>query len=231
MNIYKTKHYKIIDSKNKISKKIIRICSDAYKINKRFFKKDCKKFTIKIANDEKEFKKLTKRFYQPWVKGVSMKWTNIILRSPKLYRETYKKYKGTFDMKILLAHEINHIYADQLNLYKGPYWFTEGLAMYVAGQIPGKTYKRPDNVGRGKARELMFYRFMYRKLCAEMYSVYYSGVMFLIKRFGKKKLLKLINSYKKNMKKRDYEGLFKRIYSISYNDFLRDFLKGFDNGV
>jgi len=219
---FKTKNYEILDEE--ISKDLIEKCANAYNKNKKFFQKDAKPFTIRIANTEAEFKKLAGKFYAKWVKGVSLKGNKVVIRSPTLFNTCYKKYKGTKDFEMLLTHEINHIFARQLNLNKGPYWFTEGLAMYVAGQIPGKTFKIKSKFTKEKIKRLMFYRLNMKKLCNDMYIPHYYAVEHLIKKFGKQKLLKLIDSHKKNTTKPIYERNFKRIYKTTYRELLKFFI-------
>ena len=122
MNKYKTKHYEIIDREEKISDEIIRICSFAYDKNKRFFGKDSGFFKIYITHTEEEFRKRAKPYYKPWVKGISRHGRFVVIRDPKLFNECYKKHKGTKDYRILLAHEVNHVFAWHFNMYRGPYW-------------------------------------------------------------------------------------------------------------
>jgi len=230
---YKAKHFKILDEDGEITKDVIKKCSNAYNKNKRFFQKDCGVFQIRIANTEEEFKKLAGKFYKVWVKGVGKKVVGkkeglVAIRSPELYSECYKRHGGTPEFEMLLAHEINHIFANQSNLYKGPYWFTEGLAMYVAGQIPGKTYKRKADFTKDKTRFYLFYRLIMKRLSDEMYIPQYYAVKYIVDKFGKVKLLRLMKSYSKNMNKLVYEKNFKKIYGFSYNQFLDEFVESFN---
>ena len=224
MRNYEKKHYEIIDLERELSNDIIRKSSAAYQKNRIFFGKNCGFFKIHIAHTEGVFKKKAGRFYNPWVKGVSLKGKSVVIRSPPFLRRNYMKYGGTPSFEMLLSHEINHIYASQLNLYKGPYWITEGLAMYTAGQIPGKTYVWKGRVPEKRAKELLFYRMIMRKLCQEMYVVHYHGFEYLIKRFGKGKFLSLAGSCSKSMKRAGFEKRFKRVFGISYMEFLKEFL-------
>ena len=224
---YKTKYYEILDKENKITKDMINKCSYAYDRNKRFFGKDCKFFQIKVINSENKFKTLLGKIYQPWIKGEQFRGKLIVMRGPKLYKKCYTKFGGTSEYQILLTHEINHIFANQLNLFKGPFWFVEGLAMYVAGQIPGKTYKKKINYTKGRVRYLMFYRFIIKKLADDMYIPHYYSIKYLITKYGKIRLMKLISSYSKNMKKKTFENNFKKIYNISYNGYIKDFISKF----
>ncbi|MBU2638007.1 MAG: hypothetical protein KJ955_03475 [Nanoarchaeota archaeon] len=220
MHTFKTKNYTIISS-NKISKDIKSKCAKSYKKNRVFFKTECKGIKIRIANTETEFKKLASKFYQPWVKGVGLKGNFVAIRSPQLYENCYKKHGGTRKFELLLTHELNHIFAHKLKLYSGPYWFTEGMAMYVAGQVPGKEYTTPFKI----SADSLFYRLDMKKLRADMYGMQYLAVKELISRYGKLKLLKLIRLYRKGMKKAEYERKFKSIYGVSYEWFIENLLK------
>ncbi len=227
MHVFRTKNYEIIDEK-KISKDLKEKCRHAYKVNKDFFGKDCELyFAITISHTEKDFKRLAGKFYSPWVKAVATKEKGIIMRSPSLFNRTYKKFGGTPKFTMVLAHEINHAYAYTYNLYKGPYWLTEGLAMYVAGQVPGKTFKKKTKYTKKKVRNLMFYRLIFRKLTDDMYAVHYGAVDFLVRNYGEEKLRRLIKSFSKNNKKRDFEKNFMRMFGLSYNKFLRVFTEEF----
>ena len=70
----------------------------------------------------------------------------------------------------------------------------------------------------------MFYRMVYSKLSDEMYIVHYYAMRYLIKKFGEQKLLKLIKTYFKGMKRKDFERNFRKIYGVSYNMYLKDFI-------
>ncbi len=227
MNKHKTRNYEIIDAENAISPEIIKKCSGAYSKNKRFFGKDCKFFQIRIANDEKEFKKLAGKYYLKYLKGVGIKGKIVIIRSLQTYKINYKRFGGTSDFEILLAHEINHIFARQIHVYNGPFWFTEGLAMYVAGQVPGKTYKRKVMLTKENARFFMFYRLIMKKQSNEMYIFQYFGVKYLVDNFGKNKLLELIRTYPEKSNKKEFENRFKKIYGITYASFLKEFVNSF----
>ncbi len=224
---YKTKYFEILNKETKINKLLIKICLKAYHKNRDFFQMNSKFFSIQIANSEEEFKKLAGKFYDLWVKGVSKEGKIVIIRNFKLYDECYKKFGGTPNFEMVLTHEINHIFSKQLFLYKGPYWFTEGLAMYVANQIPGKTYHKKVNFSKEKIKYYLFYRLLMKKLSDEMYIPQYFAVKYLVDNYGKESLLQLIRMYEESMKKINYEENFKKIFGLSYTCFLQKFISKF----
>lgn len=229
MKKYKTQYYEVIDNQGKLDKVVIKKCSNSYKKNKKFFGKNSKFFIIRIVHTEDDFRKGAKQFYNPWVKGVGLKGNIVVIRGLSLFQKNYEKHGGTASFERLLTHEINHIFASQSNLYRGPFWITEGLAMYVAGQTPGDAYKTNAKITKERARNLLFYRKILKNLCPEMYVVHYQGIAYLVKRFGKEKLTKLIKSYHVKTVRKDFEKNFRQIYGVTYDTFLKDFLNQYDH--
>ena len=227
MKKHKTKHYEIIDSQGKLDKDMINKCSNSYRKNKKFFGKDSRFFTISIAHTEDDFRKGAKQFYKPWAKGAGHSGKMLVIRGLSLFQKTQEKYGGTPSFERLLTHEINHIFAWQSDLFRGPFWIIEGLAMYVAGQIPGDTYEFKAKITKEKARDLLFYRKILKNFCPEMYIVHYHGIAYLVKRFGRERLTRLIKSYHEKTKRKDFEKSFRQIYGITYSVFLKDFLNEF----
>jgi len=223
----KVNNFLIQSSEDNINKKTIEACKKAYLKNKKWFNRDLKNFTITLSNSEKEFKKSLGKWYSPWAKGLGIK-NNIIIRNPKEYHKNYKKYEGTPSFEMLLVHEINHLFATKLNLFKGPYWICEGLAMYTAKQIPGKTYKKKVKFTKQKVKYYLMYRMIYSKLNNEMYIPQYYAIKYLIDNFGKDKLLLLFKKYKKNMKKKEFEKKFYSVYNITYSQALNKIINNFD---
>lgn len=222
---HKTKNYEIRSSKP-ISKSMIEICKKGYQKNKKFFGKDSPFFPINFAHTEEEFKVLAGRFYAPWVKG-TCDFNGVNIRGQKLYDESYKKFGGTKKLQLVLTHEITHLFSYFKNLYKGPYWFTEGLAMYVAEQIPGKELVIKKKLTKKQAKKQLFYRIIIKKLSEDMYAPDYYAIKYLVDTYGLEKLRKLMNSYKKKMNKAMYERNFKRIYGITYKEFIETALDNY----
>ena len=94
--------------------------------------------------------------------------------------------------------------------------------MYVAGQIPGKTYHRKVNLSKKKIKDLLFFKLDYKKLCFDMYTVHYYGIEHLINKFGESKIITLFNSYSSKMRRKEFESNFKKIYKIDYDYFLNE---------
>ncbi len=220
----KFKNYEIMDYENPLTKDIINSCKKAYQKNKLFFGGDSHFFKITICHTEKEFKKRIEDRYYPWAKGGRLKNNDIVIRSPDNVLSNYKQYGGTKSFDTILIHEINHVFTCGKFMKKGPLWLFEGLAMYLANQRP----KNSNSIIKKATPKIFFYKYSHKKwdkyhLIA--YPAYYLFTYYLIKKYGKQKLLNLIKASNKNTKKKDYEKNFQKVYNKKEKEMINEFLK------
>lgn len=108
----------------------------------------------------------------------------------------------------LMKHELAHIYYHELSGgVNGPDWLWEGTAMHVAGQV------EPED-GSFKFKD--FLRF-YKKTGPGVYNEAGYAVEFLVKKYGKSRLLRLIRSLDKADTKDKFVKIFKKIYGFELN--------------
>ena len=121
-----------------------------------------------------------------------------------LSQESFSKYsshKNKEEFWQALKHEYCHIYFRQITGGSYPLWLNEGLANYLAGQEKKET--NPLDV------------FSYfNKTDTGIYNVGYFWIKFLIKKFGKKKIVQLIHNLK--TKRKMTPGLFAKIFQEFY---------------
>jgi len=230
--IYKIrlKNFEIIDYEDPISKRIIETCKKSYGMNKKFFGQDTYFFRIIICNSEKRFKKEMKKLYAAWAKGGAVSNSKIVVRGPKEIIKCYIKYKGTKSLEKMLTHEICHIfmlnYPERFNTVKGPIWLFEGMATIVEDrkrkfpQIPKDFRFMEKNIfsyRRNKKKTDKFFTILY--------PFRYFLTKYLIDKYGKEKLLILIGTFAKKMKKADYLRNFQRIYGKKEKEMIKEFLK------
>jgi len=168
---------------------------------------------IVLVNNRENINSLYGMQTEGWVVG----WTDrnkIFLLNYKNYeKESTHKYSEE-EYTALLKHELSHAFFGMKTrraIYK-PIWFNEGLAVFTSGQNKFKEKVTKfenflnfyDNKSQGS-------RFVYKE----------SGfvIELLVKKFGKEKLMKLIESLDNVKNKEDFEKSFKKIYGfeISYN--------------
>lgn len=145
----------------------------------------------------------TEEWEVAWTEGTKV----FILDYNNLERESDKKFsKESYEMR--LKHELTHCFVNTL-CRKGPLlWINEGLA--VAGQI--KLNSKPKNFSK-------FLNFFNQ---GEKEVYYESGfaVEYLLKKFGREKLLNFVKKYDGKTKEEFYD-LFKSIYDfdLAYKNF------------
>jgi hypothetical protein len=108
-----------------------------------------------------------------------------------------------------IKHELTHAFYDKItsNTYK-PTWFREGIACYLSGE--NESISKTINF----SNFLNYSDFYNKQTYRQNYIESGFAIEFLVKKYGKEKLLKLIKSIKKDMPEPDFAKLFKKIYGI-----------------
>ena len=96
----------------------------------------------------------------------------------------------------------------KLSAYKrGPVWLSEGTAIYTSGQTKLKL----------KPKELKNFLEFYAEGGSEVYAESGFVIEALVKKFGKEKLLKLIESLKNISNENQFKDAFQNIYGFPLN--------------
>lgn len=151
--------------------------------------------------------KKTEAWLVGWVNG-----TDAYLLSDKNYeKESNHKYSDK-EYFALIKHELAHCFSDIIsNFSRKPVWLLEGISIFLSGQNKFKT----------KPKKLSKFIDFYDKCRKEVYHESGFAVEFLVKKYGKEKLLKLLKKAKEADSKEDFANLFKSIYgfNLSYENF------------
>ena len=185
-----------ISSTEKKDEFIVKVHKEGMTRLNKFFKLNLKvKIDILIVKDRKMINLLmgreTEKFIVAWASNNSI----FILDRKNFIKESSHKYSKE-SYKALIIHEMAHVHYNYFSGGKiNPKWLNEGISTFVSGQ--NKFRKKPEKFSK-------FLKSYY--IIGE--SVYKEGgffVEFLVNKFGKNKLLKLIKSLgglilKKNLK-------------------------------
>lgn len=169
-----------------------------------FFKIKIAEPNIFLLDSRKELDLIWGQKTESWVVG-GTKFGLIYILDPKAYiKESSHTDKNDFWRT--LKHEYCHIFYKTLTGGYTPLWLHEGLALYLAGQ-------------KKKCRQPLDVFFYFYKPGPELYGVGYYWVEFLIKKFGKDKMLSLINGLKeeKQLTEKSFSKLFFSVYGFKYN--------------
>lgn len=186
-----------------------------------FFRLSPASMNIYLAYSRKEFNTLVGRKTQHWQVG----WANcpkneMYIFSPLVFeKESIHKKE---DFPSVLLHELAHLLTYQLYPFFEPMWLTEGLAYFIAGQgkrdvsirLPlagdyllkiDTTKNWEENVHRGA------------------YQLSFLWVAFLVKEFGKGKLLKLLTEVSFPYDSRKFAQRFKKVYRQDIGTLEKEF--------
>ena len=177
-----------------------------YKLDK-FFKVKLPIPRCFLLNSRGQFNKIRGYKTEKWMVGWAEDGNIFILKPEKFAKESDHKKEN---FRKVLKHECCHIYYHKLTNISYPKWLNEGLACYLARQIKNKPDKKT-------ALKVIDY---YDRSDFRVFPIGYYWTRYLIKNYGKEKLLRLINFLKnRNGKvlKRQFEIGFYKIYKFKFN--------------
>jgi hypothetical protein len=156
--------------------------------------------TIDALNGEK-----TPDWFVGWAKGTAI----YLLSKENLKKESSHKYSDE-EYSRFLKHELAHCFTHVIsNFSQKPVWLNEGISIYLSGQLKFKN--KPEKLNK----------FLDLNNFKEKGTYSESGfaVEFLVKKYGKEKLLELLK--KSTNSKEDFAKLFESIYGfeLSYENF------------
>lgn len=167
--------------------------------------------TLILVDDRKTIDALQGRKTEDWVVGFASGRIVYLLNDKYYEKESCHKYS---DAKYfaLMKHEIAHCFSSVVSKFSWkPRWLHEGLSVFLSGQI--KLKPKPN-----KYKSFLSF---YNKGGKGVYAEAGSAVEFLIKKYGKQKLISLLRKAKTTNSKKDFARLFKSIYNfeLAYKNF------------
>jgi len=162
-----------------------------------------------FLNSRQQFDDIMGRKTLPFETGYSSE-NLIFMMSEDVYeKESNKKFNPDYDL-LTLRHEVCHKYFRKLAWTSRPVWLNEGMAIYLSGQF------------KFKKKVEFFKNFLLFETSNFIngHDVYQeSGFVIekLINKFGKEKILKLIESCRKINDNNGFLKSFKSIYDFELN--------------
>ena len=160
-----------------------------------------------MVDTREEINSLRGEKTENWIIGWSEGQTIYVLNKDNFENESNHKYNYD-EYFAFIKHELSHSFFNIIsNGNQKPIWFNEGIAIYISGQNEFK--KRP----------IVFEKFLefYDHGGKEIYSESGFAVEFLVKKYGKEKILKLVSSLSFIKNKEDFSSCFKDIYGFELN--------------
>ncbi|MCX6787251.1 MAG: hypothetical protein NTY93_01860 [Candidatus Kaiserbacteria bacterium] len=166
---------------------------------------------IILVPDRKTISALRKQETEEWLVGWAGSNGDVYLLNDRNFeKESNHTYSDT-EYFALLKHELAHCFTNIVSRNKKPTWLLEGIAIYLSGQ----TNHKP------KLEKFEKFLYFFDNGGKEVYTEAGFAVMFLIKKYGKRKLLTLLKSSEDIKSKEDFAHLFESLYgfALSYENF------------
>ena len=203
----------IFDVKSRKDELLEQCYGGALKELNEFFEMDWKrnKPAVFLMADRETMDKHRGIKTERWVTGY-VNGANIFILAPENYeKESLHKFSEENYYK-LIKHEMVHSFELIISKNKNkPDWLWEGLALYLAGQV--QETKKPKHL-----KEFLKY---YAKSGKGVYNEAGFAVKFLVEKYGKEKLLKLLKSLKDITSEKQFCEKFRDIYGfvLDYKNF------------
>lgn len=171
-----------------------------------FFKFTVKEPPIFLLNSRHDMDIVWGKKTKEWFAG-AVKNRNIYIFNPGIFSQVSSHKKDDFWQ--ILKHEYCHVFFLQIANTNRPLWLNEGLACHLSGKKI--TFDRIE-----KEKFLGVFKY-FDTVDKEAYAIGQFWVEKLIKKFGKTKLIELINELFPDISENDFAKKFQKIYKIKYN--------------
>jgi len=209
----------------KETKELKRIIEKGIRRNEKFFGFLIPSLAVVLLNTREEINNLMKKKTADWVVGgFSSQKNYVFILAPWAFEKESCHPASAFPK--VLIHEISHLFTRQVHPFSVPRWLVEGLASYLAKQKRPLASISPELLNSPFLTRLSSSLGWNENANKGAYPISYYWIEFLINKYGKKRMLKLILELKKIP---EIEGAFKEIYPKSLTLTEKDFLNYLKN--
>lgn len=206
--------------KEKDIEKIVSDLSEGYQRIFQFFGFGIPSLKLVLLYTRKEMDELRQEKTPSWLVGQADKNT-ICLFSPSVFEKESIHKRSEF--KKVLFHEMTHLFICQIHSSFEPRWLEEGLAYFVAGQR-GKEFDSRFFLNQELPFLIDIERRWQKALPHGAYTISFLLVEFLIKRFGKEKIIKFLSSLQGKYNRKKLCQNFRQIYGQEITEVVEEFL-------
>ena len=204
----------------------IRYCKVAYHKCKTFFEIKTAKVKIIIVYNETEYKKNAKSSYYKGGTGAFLMPNVIILKSSTLMGKT-TGWKKEQLVNVITNGFAKAFYCSLVGSWK-PLWLSGGIAVYLMGNYhyTKSLFKKEFlDISQDRLLQFNYVKKTYSKYKQAFYPFGLIFTEYLIKKFGRKKLILLLKEFSKNPRKKNFNQSFTNVYGQSPNSLAKLFIK------
>lgn len=132
---------------------------------------------------------------------------SIFILHPNSYKRESNHKKD--DFWVNLKHEYCHAYYLQITKTTYPVWLNEGLASYKSG-------KKIKTTEENQSKLLKVFDY-FEKSDKDVYFVGQFWTEYLLKKYGSRKFLKLIQSFSHGLTSKEFNKIFFRVYGFRFD--------------
>ncbi|OGH14839.1 MAG: hypothetical protein A2860_00565 [Candidatus Levybacteria bacterium RIFCSPHIGHO2_01_FULL_37_33] len=189
-----------------------------------FFKKKIPKVKLTLVYSREEMNNLLGYKTASWFVGYAGSSSKIFMLSPSVFDRESNHSKR--DFRKVLCHEICHLFIRQIHNSYEPVWLEEGLAYCVAGQESRLKNSNPI-FNNPEVIFLIDTRNRWNKTIGSQpdvpYALAFLLVDFLIRRYDKDRVIKLLMSLEGRYNKKTFCQKFKELYGKDIKLILKEF--------
>jgi hypothetical protein len=190
-----------------------------YLSNKRFFGTDLENLKIALFYNRSEMDNFCGTKTQSWLVGRSSNTGIIGIFGPSVFDKVSPHPKT--DFAPTLTHEIAHLFVMNIFPFRYPAWLFEGIPGYIAKQY--KTYPLSK-------KSIQDFKKLHSKEDWDKnrnYPQAWSFTQYLIKRFGKKRLIKFLFLLERNDSFPIFSKKFEKILKTKFSEAVKEWLSSF----
>lgn len=204
----------VFDISKSPSKKLEKFYTEAMKDLSKFYEIGWtrNKPVVLLVNDRKTINLIRGEETEDWVVGFTdgLGFCLFLLTPESFESQSSHKYSDK-EYRLLMKHEVSHLFSRILYPGYTPKWLVEGLAIYSSGQLDLKS----------KPTEFKTFLSFFEKGGSGLYSESGFAVQILIENFRKENFFDFYKSMKDVKKDKDFKKLFKKYYNadLEYSFF------------
>lgn len=204
-------------NKEKKIDKTLSLIRKAYLKNRKFYNKSIKKFKLIFLYSRKEMNKFWRERTSRWC--IAFTRNKIYIFSPQIIEKVSIHKKEVFFNTLI--HELNHMfYLKIFKTYK-PLWISEGLALNLeSNKNQPRTIITYNNL-YGLSLPFVFIGKKYNKRIIDFSFLNYLTIKYLLDKYGRQRLFRLLNLYSRNPIKKYFIKSFNRIYGFPFNSLTK----------
>lgn len=195
---------------------------------KKFFNPSSFPIKVCLVYSREEFDKFIGKKTASWMVGhTNCPKNEIYLLSPLVFEKESTHRKEDFPK--VLTHELTHLFTYQLYPFYEPRWLLEGLAYFVANQSKSDFRQRVKLLINNDyfLSKIDTTRNWQENLYHGAYQLSFLWTSFLIKKFGKEKILKLLGKTGFSYKRAQFIKVFEQVYQQNLNSLEKQFIKNY----